>query len=181
MIKTESTKQVQISENVFPLDAHILITENQDVNDLTIMDVSTPGEFKLRHLENAVNIDFFSKSFKSKLSELDTDKTYLVYCKVGGRSKLAQRVMKKVGFRKVYNLTGGTLLWEEEGLPFASGVQGRQLSFCPIFLTIILIRKIKKVLQAGYRLVSNAAVQCKDKAIVAESGSAVNKRCCCSK
>jgi len=55
--------------------------------------------------------------------------------------------MRQFGFQKVYNITGGTLLWEEEGLPFASGTDGvNKFSFCPFFISIVTLKKIKKVL-----------------------------------
>jgi hypothetical protein len=55
--------------------------------------------------------------------------------------------MKRLGFQKVYNIIGGTLLWEEEGLPFASGTEGvNKFSFCPFFISIITFKRIKKIL-----------------------------------
>ena len=121
----------QISEDIFPSEAYRLISEKKDNGDLVILDVCTPKEFSKAHLENATNLNFFSKAFKSQLNTLDKEKTYFVYCKVGGRSRLAQKQMKKVGFKEVYNIVGGTLLWEEEGLPFASGLEGpSKFAFC---------------------------------------------------
>ena len=84
---------------------------------------------------------------------------YLVYCKVGVRSKLAQKTMKKLGFRKVYNLVGGTLLWDEEGLPFEWGGQSTGLSMCPVILTIAGFRKVKKFLQIGRRPFPKATME----------------------
>ena len=79
---------------------------------------------------------------------MDKSRTYLVYCKVGGRSKIVKKLMQRFGFQTVYNIVGGTLLWEEEGLPFASGTEGvNKFSFCPFFISIITFKKIKKVLQ----------------------------------
>lgn len=53
--------------------------------------------------------------------------------------------MKQFGFQNVYNITGGTLLWEEERLPFASGTEGvNRFSFCPFFISIVVFKKIKK-------------------------------------
>ena len=73
--------------------------------------------------------------------------TYVVYCKVGGRSKVAQKLMLQFGFETVYNITGGMLLWEEEGLPFASGTDGvNKFSFCPFFISIVTYKKVKKIL-----------------------------------
>ena len=64
---------------------------------------------------------------------------------VGGRSKAARNLMLRMGFREVYNLTGGTLLWKEEGLPFASGTGGKnKFSICPFFMTVVAFKNIKK-------------------------------------
>ncbi|MBC8177236.1 MAG: rhodanese-like domain-containing protein [Deltaproteobacteria bacterium] len=117
-----------------------------------ILDICTPKEFAKAHLENAINLNFLSRAFKSQLNALDKGKTYFVYCKVGGRSKLAQKQMKKMGFKKVYNIVGGTLLWEEEGLAFASGLEGpSKFALCPVFMSIILVKKVRKLLQSEYR------------------------------
>ena len=143
----------QISKDVFPSEAYRLISEKKDNGDLVILDVCTPKEFTKAHLENAINLNFFSEAFKSQLDALDKGKTYFVYCKVGGRSKLAQKQMKKLGFKEVYNIVGGTLLWEEEGLPFASGLEGpSRFALCPVFMSIILVKRLRKLLQSGYRL-----------------------------
>jgi hypothetical protein len=82
---------------------------------------------------------------------MDKSRTYVVYCKLGGRSKIAQKIMQRLGFRTVYNIVGGTLLWEEDGLPFASGTEGaNKFSFCPFFISIITFKKIKKVLHGVF-------------------------------
>jgi rhodanese-related sulfurtransferase len=150
-----STKELNTGipaiRDVFPLEAQEIITKKRRDEDVIVVDVCTPKEFKRAHLENAVNIDYFSRSFKYRLSVLDRDKTYLVYCRMGGRSKLAQRTMKDLGFRKVFNVIGGTLLWEEEGLPFATGNGPGKWSICPISNTIVVTRWIRKSLQTVYR------------------------------
>ena len=142
----------QISEDIFPSEAYRLITAKKDNENLVILDICSPKEFAKVHLENAINLNFLSRTFKSQLNALDKGKIYFVYCKVGGRSKLAQKQMKKLGFEEVYNIVGGTLLWEEEGLPFASGLQGpSKFALCPVFMSIILVKKVRKILQSGYR------------------------------
>jgi rhodanese-related sulfurtransferase len=147
----EPVMETQVSKDIFPTEAYELMTENRDDNDFIILDVCTPGEFEKLHLENALNINFFSSDFKDQLKALDKNKIYLVYCKIGGRSKMAQKMMKKLGFREVYNIVGGTILWEEEGLPFAPGLGRRsRFTLCPISNLIILVFKAKKFFQRGY-------------------------------
>jgi len=149
---TEPVIETQVSKDIFPTEAYELMTENRDDNDVIILDVCTPGEFEKLHLENALNLNFFSSDFKDQLKALDKNKIYLVYCKLGGRSKMAQKTMKKLGFREVYNIVGGTILWEEEGLPFAPG-SGRRSRFtlCPISNLMILVFKAKRFFQRGYQ------------------------------
>ena len=78
-----------------------------------VIDVRTSAEFSEGHIKNAVNFDYFSKSFKATISNLDKKKTILVYCAAGGRSKSACADFKKLGFNKVYNLIGGYDDWKE--------------------------------------------------------------------
>ena len=78
-----------------------------------VIDVRTPVEFSEAHIKNAINIDYFSKSFSETISKLDKQKTILVYCAAGGRSTSACSDFKKLGFKKVYNLIGGYDDWNE--------------------------------------------------------------------
>ena len=82
-------------------------------NNIQIIDVRTPVEFSEAHIKNAINIDYFSKSFSETISKLDKQKTILVYCAAGGRSTSACSDFKKLGFKKVYNLIGGYDDWKE--------------------------------------------------------------------
>ncbi|GAJ09500.1 unnamed protein product, partial [marine sediment metagenome] len=81
------------------------------------IDVRTPGEFTGEHIENATNMDFYSEAFRDKLNNLDKNKTYLIYCKVGGRSGSALDIMAELNFKEAYNLLGGINQWKAEGLP----------------------------------------------------------------
>lgn len=148
MYNSAKQTKVQLSENIFPVEAWELISKNREDDDFIIIDVSTPQEYKNLHLEGAINVNLISNFFKARLDVMDKSRTYVVYCKVGGRSKIAQKLMQGLGFQTVYNIVGGTLLWEEEGLPFASGIEGvNKFSFCPFLVSIITFKKIKKILQ----------------------------------
>lgn len=147
MIRTIQDSGTQAAGDLFPSKAQELISGNNGNADLTVIDVSMPQEFVQRHLDNAINISFFSRRFKSQINLLDRNKTYLVYCKVGGRSKLAQRTMRKSGFDKVYNLKGGAMLWEEEGLTFAEESQNRGRTYCPVYFSMAAFKKIKSLMK----------------------------------
>jgi len=147
MYASVKNTEVKLSEEIFPVEAWELISKNIKGDDLVIIDVSTPREYEDLHLEGAINVNLFSRFFKTRLDVMDKSRTYVIYCKMGGRSKIAKKLMQRLGFRKVYNIVGGTLLWKEEELPFASGTEGvNKFSFCPFSISIITFKKIKKVL-----------------------------------
>lgn len=78
-----------------------------------LLDVRTPQEYAQGHIEGAVNIDYFSKDFKSELEKLDKTIPVYVYCRSGGRSVKVMQIMQEMGFVTVYNLQGGFLTWSQ--------------------------------------------------------------------
>lgn len=75
--------------------------------DAVVLDVRTPAEITAGKVPNALEIDFNSPNFSTELDKLDKSKTYLVYCKVGGRSGKTCEMMSAKGFQKVFGLKGG--------------------------------------------------------------------------
>ncbi len=113
----ELQTQIQIIENITPEETYILIQEKKGNSNLVILDVRTPEEFLGEHIENAINLDYYSDTFRNDLDKLDKDKTYLIYCRSGRRSEDALNVMKELDFREVYNVLGGITRWKSSGLP----------------------------------------------------------------
>ena len=85
--------------------------------DPVILDVRTPSEYAEGYIPNAVNLDFYKPDFKAQIARLNKEQTYFVYCKVGGRSASAADIMRKEGFKKVIDLDGGIIAWENARLP----------------------------------------------------------------
>lgn len=113
----KSETQTQIIENITPEETYILIQGNEDNLNFVILDVRTPEEFLGEHIENGVNLDYYSDTFRNDLDKLDKNKTYLIYCRSGSRSENALNIMKELDFREVYNMSGGIIKWKSEGLP----------------------------------------------------------------
>ena len=107
----------RIIEDVTPQEAFNLIQENQNDPDFVILDVRTTEEFSDGYIENAVNIDFYTDTFRDDLDNLDKNKTYLIYCRSGGRSGKTLDIMEELEFREVHNVSGGIIAWNEEELP----------------------------------------------------------------
>jgi len=110
----QETTTAQTIENVSAVDAFGIMQNN---TDLIIIDVRTPDEFNMGHLENAINIDFYSDTFEQNIDKLDKDKTYLIYCRSGKRSGKSHVIMEGLNFSEVYNMEGGMLSWNMAELP----------------------------------------------------------------
>jgi len=107
--------QIQIIEAITTPEALALIENNRNNREFVIIDVRTPEEFAEGFIENAVNIDFYSATFRDDLDKLDKDKTYLIYCRTGRRSGLAIPMMQELNFMEVYDMLGGITRWTAEG------------------------------------------------------------------
>lgn len=78
-----------------------------------ILDVRTQKEFDAGNIPGAILNDVKQSDFKDKLSGLDKEASYLVYCRSGVRSLTACSIMSGEGFKKLYNLKGGYIAWNK--------------------------------------------------------------------
>lgn len=85
------------------------------LDNIQLVDVRTPKEYKGGFIENAQNIDFRSDTFTEDIKKLDKDKPIIIYCHSGGRSAKCAKKMLEAGFTKVYDLEGGISKWKLEG------------------------------------------------------------------
>jgi len=85
-------------------------------DNFQVLDVRSSTELRNDgEIEGNINIDFFSSDFAEKVSKLDKEKSYLVYCRSGNRSAQACKIMGKQGFNHLYNLAGGIGAWKQSG------------------------------------------------------------------
>lgn len=80
-----------------------------------ILDVRTPQEVSKGHIPNASTINFYDADFAQKAQLIQKDKAVYVYCRSGGRSAKAARILSQQGQAKVYNLLGGFGAWQSAG------------------------------------------------------------------
>ncbi len=83
----------------------------------TIIDVRTQEEYGEGHIEGAVLINIYAPDFKEKISALDKNGKYLVYCRSGNRSNRAAIYMNETGIKEALNLIGGIIAWKKAGKP----------------------------------------------------------------
>jgi len=82
-----------------------------------LLDVRTPGEYSDGHLSNCTLIDFNSPDFPTKISALEKEENYFIYCRSGNRSMRAIQLMNQMGFKNMTNMDGGIIAWHQNGLP----------------------------------------------------------------
>jgi len=87
-------------------------------SEVRIIDVRRPEEFtgELGHVEGAELVTLETQLMNS-LKTWDTEEEIVFVCRSGGRSGKATLIAQGKGFKNVYNLQGGMLLWNELGLP----------------------------------------------------------------
>lgn len=82
-----------------------------------VIDVRTAEEFNNGHIEKAVNIDYNSADFETKIAAYPKDEPIYIYCQGGSRSAGAALKMKELGFTKVYDMQGGMVAYNSEFAP----------------------------------------------------------------
>ncbi|MFZ1370244.1 MAG: thioredoxin domain-containing protein [Ferruginibacter sp.] len=119
------------------LDAGEFEKEINTKENIQVLDVRTPGEFFTGHIKNALQADWNDKKeFERRLSYIDKNKTVYVYCLAGGRSAAAAEKMRKMGYREVYELKGGTNAWRAAGKPLEGSSTEKQMALEELNATI---------------------------------------------
>ncbi|MBT5230022.1 MAG: rhodanese-like domain-containing protein [Methylococcales bacterium] len=100
-------------KNLNPVAATGLINHEEAV----VLDVREASEFSTGHILNAIHIPFSKLNDQLSKLEKHKDAHIIISCRTGARSGSACKVLKKLGYEKLYNLQGGVVAWEGANLP----------------------------------------------------------------
>tara|TARA_B100000700_G_C14937824_1_gene805261 strand:- start:439 stop:768 length:330 start_codon:yes stop_codon:yes gene_type:complete len=78
-------------------------------DSFVLLDVREPEEYEMCHIDGSILVPL--SEIEDHVDELDKDKHYVIYCKMGGRSMKACVLFQEKGFKKVQNLSGGIWQW----------------------------------------------------------------------
>jgi rhodanese-related sulfurtransferase len=111
----------QSGNHIGPAEATQLINRE----DAYILDVREAGEYAAGHLPEAKNIP--TGKLVERVAELEKfkDKPIIVCCASGIRSNKACDELKKLGFEKLYSLSGGVDAWVGAGYPIKKGAKSK--------------------------------------------------------
>lgn len=104
-------------QNLIPKE---FIALYQKTENAKLIDVRTSGEFAEGFIEGAINMDYNNGDFLSMSSKLEKNTPIFIYCLSGGRSGSAASELRDSGFEKVYELDGGIMKWNAEGMPLVT-------------------------------------------------------------
>lgn len=98
--------------SITPSEAAKMFSEQKAI----IVDVREDDEWKAQHIAGAIHIPL--AQVESRLNELTQykDSTVIMQCRSGKRSAKAAGTLQAAGFTKVYNLDGGIIAWDKDGL-----------------------------------------------------------------
>lgn len=120
---TKPDEQVQQSVQevaemqVTHVDANKALETMRARPDLVVIDVRTPDEFAVGHIDGAINIDFKNANFATEIAKLDVSQDYLIHCRSGGRSTRSLTQFREAGFSHIIHMDGGMLGWNKAELP----------------------------------------------------------------
>ena len=85
---------------------------DKGADNVTLLDVRQPKEYETAHIPGSHLIPM--GELDKRLEELDPNEPVVVYCAIGGRSRVAAQMLAGKGFTQIYNLSGGIKAWNSE-------------------------------------------------------------------
>ena len=85
--------------------------------DAFVIDVREPGEYAAGHVLGAKNVPLARLETGAGELVKKKDRPVIVYCDGGDRSGKAIAALKKQGYTRLANLSGGLGAWQQAGLP----------------------------------------------------------------
>ena len=102
-----------VAENMLNDDVRFINYDQLDDylsnENAVLIDVRSPKEFESGAIPNAINMDV--DTLRENLDFFDKNKKYVIYCQIGLRGYLAQRILRNNNIYSV-NLNGGYGLWK---------------------------------------------------------------------
>ena len=111
-------------ENLTPEQAQAEISKG----NVILIDIREPEEFKQGKIAGSVNaargmLEFYADpSMPYYKSEFNKDKRLILYCASSGRSALAVKTLKEMGYKNVAHIDGGIKAWKAANLPITEEV-----------------------------------------------------------
>ncbi|MFQ5474466.1 MAG: DUF1573 domain-containing protein [Candidatus Nanoarchaeia archaeon] len=120
--KGKSDHDAGLMEN-FEISPHALNEKIASGESFKLLDVREDFEYEENHIKGTslLSVNNISQESLDDLG-LEKDDEIIVYCRSGGRSAKAYKIMTELGYANVKSMNGGIIHWIEEGFPIEEGV-----------------------------------------------------------
>lgn len=101
----EWSKEGLETDHIHQLSARELHEMMNGDENFVLIDSRAKGEYDSQNISGSINIP--APDLRARYEDLNKNKTYAVICSTGHRSSLAASILKKQGFKNIYNVAGG--------------------------------------------------------------------------
>jgi len=94
----------RFKNSVYQHEIMNIVKNNKNV---VLLDVRSKQEYDEGHLRGAINIPLYELEYRAENELGDKNCIIISYCSAGIRSKKAIEILKKMGYRNLYNVEDG--------------------------------------------------------------------------
>ena len=80
---------------------------SKKIQGVILLDVRSIQEYEEGHIQGAINIPFYEIQQNAERIIKDKNSVIIAYCSAGIRSKNAIKILKKLGYKNLYNVKEG--------------------------------------------------------------------------
>lgn len=114
--KTEAVSETNLTGKIYNVSA-VDFQKVTQLKKVSVVDIRTPQEFAQGHIKNAINIDWYQRSFRELIQDIPKDKPIAIYCRSGNRTSKAANLLQSLGFTEIVNLNYGIVEWHKNNFP----------------------------------------------------------------
>lgn len=107
MLKNMFRKAYRYRDAIFQNDIINIIRNNKNV---VLLDVRSKQEYNEGHLPGAINIPVYELQYRAKKELKDINSIIIAYCSAGIRSRKAVNILRRLGYKNLYNVEEGITL-----------------------------------------------------------------------
>jgi len=146
--------------------------------EATLIDVRTPEEYAEGHIEGAININWYKRTFRNYILNIPQDKPILIYCRTGNRTSKTATALQSLGFKEIYNLEKGIKQWKIDNAPTTTKDTQKNIDFNTLATTTDndVDAAIKKTASDGLGKIHNVSALDFQKAIALPNAILVDVR-----
>ena len=114
---TSMNSQPSQVPTITPAEVQARLNDTDDTARPLVVDVREPDEWAEGHIADARHIPL--GQLAAHVQELPHDRDIVLVCHMGMRSERATVLLRRAGFDRAINMTGGMAAWENQRLPIA--------------------------------------------------------------